>query len=276
MNLTIPRTPLIIEISAIHIAAFCVVTVGCMVVDPFGQMNPFTGVGLLIYWFFINAASYLSGELVTQNVFRFRDPNHRPFLTIVVSAAVAAVLVGGNVSLVILVMAYVAGIPFFLWPTFMAVTKLAFLIGLGRLFFFRREQLEALILEREAAAHALEEEQARAAAEMEGASADQESALAKRLPAYLGDNILYMRSQDHYVEVVTDKGNHLIKMRFRDAMEEVEPLHGLQIHRGCWVRHAAVVRAKTHNRRLLVETSDGIRHPVSRSFVPEVRAEMRL
>ena len=265
MQLSIPKTPLTIQISSSHAAAFSVVTIGCMLVDPFGHMNPLSGFGLLAWWFFINATSYLSGELVTQNTFRLRDPDCWPFGTIVVASAVAALLVGGNVSLVILIMTYVVDCPYFFWPTFSAVSKLAFLIAVGRLFFFLHERIAELAI---ASAPEVSEQTA--------VEAESGCALALRLPAYLGENILYLRSQDHYVEVMTDKGSHLIKMRFRDAMEEVKPLQGQQIHRSCWVRQSAVVRAKTHNRRLLIETSDGARHPVSRSFIPDVRAKMRL
>lgn len=275
MKLSIPKTPLFVHLSTTHIVAFGVVTFGCVLVDPYGEGNPLSGVGLFVWWLLINATCYLSGELIVQNVFRFRDPSKRPFLTILLGALAAATFVGGNVSLLVLVMSVILDIPFGFWLTFKTVSKMAFLIAVGRLFFFRQDALAVLLQKKEADARAMERAVSVSSEETKRGE-EPESALSQRIPAYLGDNILYMRSQDHYVEVVTDKGNHLIKMRFRDAIDEVEPLQGLQIHRGCWVRHSAVVRAKTHNRRLLIQTSDGTQHPVSRSFVSAVRAKMRL
>ncbi len=44
----------------------------------------------------------------------------------------------------------------------------------------------------------------------------------KRLPVELGRNLLHISSQDHYVEAVTERGSHLVLMRFADALAELQ------------------------------------------------------
>ena len=98
------------------------------------------------------------------------------------------------------------------------------------------------------------------------------SGLFARLPAELGRDIIALQAQDHYVNVTTTQGERLILMRMSDAAADLAGLQGMQIHRSWWVnlRHAAgLERTDTGAVRLVLR--NGIRAPVARSNVPEVK-----
>ncbi|MCY4608267.1 MAG: LytTR family DNA-binding domain-containing protein [bacterium] len=94
-----------------------------------------------------------------------------------------------------------------------------------------------------------------------------------RLPARLGEDLLHLHMQDHYVEAATPEGSELVLLRFRDALREVEILDGMQVHRSHWVARSAVSRVVRRDGRILLELSNGAKVPVSRSFQPALRAK---
>ncbi|MDF1777195.1 MAG: LytTR family DNA-binding domain-containing protein [Rhizobiaceae bacterium] len=97
-------------------------------------------------------------------------------------------------------------------------------------------------------------------------------ALMKRLPIELRGQLSHLSMQDHYVEVVTDRGSKLVLMRLADAISEVATVPGIRIHRSHWVALAAVARTRRDGDRLFVEMKDGTVLPISRSSVPAARA----
>lgn len=108
--------------------------------------------------------------------------------------------------------------------------------------------------------------------EIGGSPALTGNAFLKRLPPDLGRDIIRVSALDHYVEVQTRTGTTLLLMRFADALEELEDIGGLRIHRSHWVARQAIRRVLRQDRALLVEMVDGARLPVSRSQQGGVRA----
>ncbi|WP_419907184.1 LytTR family DNA-binding domain-containing protein [Hoeflea sp.] len=96
--------------------------------------------------------------------------------------------------------------------------------------------------------------------------------LLKRLPIELRGPLSHLSMQDHYVEVVTDRGSQLVLMRLADAISETEPVSGLQVHRSHWVAFDAVARTRREKERYIVEMKGGAVLPISRSHVPAARA----
>jgi hypothetical protein len=92
-----------------------------------------------------------------------------------------------------------------------------------------------------------------------------------RVPLPQRGKLLALIVEDHYVDIVTDRGKTLVLMRLADAMREADPIAGLQIHRSHWVARDAVVRSRRSDGRLLLELSNGMQLPVSRGFLPQVR-----
>jgi DNA-binding LytR/AlgR family response regulator len=97
-------------------------------------------------------------------------------------------------------------------------------------------------------------------------------AILERVPVPQRGQLLALSVEDHYVDIVTDRGKTLVLMRLADAMRETGSVAGLQIHRSHWVAHGAVVKVHRTGGKLLVELSNGMRLPVSRGFQPAVKA----
>lgn len=92
-----------------------------------------------------------------------------------------------------------------------------------------------------------------------------------RVPLPQRGKLLALVVEDHYVDIVTDRGKTLILMRLADAMRETGSVPGLQIHRSHWVARDAVVKAHRSEGKLLLELSNGMRLPVSRGFMDAVK-----
>lgn len=86
-----------------------------------------------------------------------------------------------------------------------------------------------------------------------------------RLPFDVRGNLVRIEAQDHYLNVVTQRGTALILMRLGDAIGEVA-VGGLQVHRSHWVALNGVTRHRRDKGRDVLVMSDGVEVPVSRSF----------
>ncbi len=56
------------------------------------------------------------------------------------------------------------------------------------------------------------------------------------------DELVAVEAADHYIQVHTTRGKELVHYRFGDALAELEPFAGLQIHRSAWVSDHGVSR----------------------------------
>ncbi len=56
------------------------------------------------------------------------------------------------------------------------------------------------------------------------------------------DELIAVEAADHYIQVHTTRGKELVHYRFGDALAELEPFPGLQIHRSAWVSDHGVNR----------------------------------
>ncbi|WP_299410844.1 LytTR family DNA-binding domain-containing protein [uncultured Roseobacter sp.] len=90
--------------------------------------------------------------------------------------------------------------------------------------------------------------------------------LQRKLPHHLGHDIITVQAQDHYVEVTTLKGSALVLMRLGDAVRDLEPLGGLQVHRSWWVNPAHLARTETGKSGQELVMTNGLSVPVGRSF----------
>ena len=96
-------------------------------------------------------------------------------------------------------------------------------------------------------------------------------------PSFIADveptvsgKIRVVEAQEHYVRVQTTDGAGLALCRFRDALRELRPLPGMQVHRSYWVADDVVtsVRKSRGGMRLVLDNGQEI--PVSRRFEMEV------
>ncbi len=97
-------------------------------------------------------------------------------------------------------------------------------------------------------------------------------ALLFRLPLEKRGALLAVTAEDHYIIVITTKGREMLLMRLADAMREVAPIAGLQIHRSHWVAMAGVIsvaRVGDGAEALLI---NGDRLPIARARMNDARA----
>ncbi|APX64905.1 LytTR family DNA-binding domain-containing protein [Sphingomonas sp. gentR] len=98
-------------------------------------------------------------------------------------------------------------------------------------------------------------------------------ALLDRLPPGFGPDIVALEMEDHYLRVHGAYGSELILLRMRDAVQEVAPLIGAQVHRSWWVARAAVRETHREGRGLRLVLTGGVEARVSRAMVPVLEAE---
>ena len=93
----------------------------------------------------------------------------------------------------------------------------------------------------------------------------------ERVPLHQRGALLALSVEDHYVDIVTERGKTLVLMRLADAIRESTGVPGLQIHRSHWVATSAVVKAHRIDGKVQLELSNGMRLPVSRGYLPAVK-----
>jgi hypothetical protein len=93
-----------------------------------------------------------------------------------------------------------------------------------------------------------------------------------RLPARLGRDLLCLQMEDHYVRAHTARGSDLVLVSLKDAVAELGPADGLQVHRSWWVARSAVASPVFSGRNLSLKLSNGLEAPVSRASVAKLRA----
>ena len=99
----------------------------------------------------------------------------------------------------------------------------------------------------------------------EAASTVDENVFMRRLPIEVRGPLVRIEAQDHYLNVVTARGQAMILMRLGDAKAELEGL-GLQVHRSHWIAPDAVRKHSRIGGRDMLTMADEMQVPVSRSF----------
>lgn len=95
----------------------------------------------------------------------------------------------------------------------------------------------------------------------------------ERLPLkYRNADLYAVSAEDHYLRVHTSLGEALILLRLADAMRELSGAEGLQVHRSWWVARAGVTDTRRRGGRLSLVLASGTEAPVSRTFLPAVKA----
>lgn len=252
-----------LNVPPMHIPIIVAVAVSCFLADPFGEGNDLNGVGLFLWWFMIVLISYVGGEGVAQNLFLPLTRQKRTVLAFCLgpAAGAAAVTVGNTVF--ILAVTSALDSPARIGPTIMSILPMAYVVAATRYTILFID--EVMQMRRTA--------EAPPPAEVAPAS---EPEILKRLPTYLGQDILYFRSRDHYVEFTTSEGTHFELLRFGDALDESVALDGVQIRRGCWVSIPAVQSSSNEGKKLVLVTRDGEKHVVSRTHKAQVKERLRL
>lgn len=92
-----------------------------------------------------------------------------------------------------------------------------------------------------------------------------------RLPAKIGTELICFEMEDHYLVVYTEKGNHMMLMRMKDALIELNDFEGMQVHRSYWVAFDGIMSVKKEARKIILIMKNGMEIPVSRKHQEFVR-----
>ena len=94
--------------------------------------------------------------------------------------------------------------------------------------------------------------------------------LNRRLPDGFEGTILRLTVRDHFVDVITSTRTITLRMRFADAVDEMEPVPGHCTHRSHWVVTQAITGAQRVNGKLWLRLPNDDLVPVSRKYRPEL------
>lgn len=157
------------------------------------------------------------------------------------------------------------------WKVTLFVFLIAVLFSALRRIYGRKELLRRL---------ALEEEDALAQdplgmmgvteVPLETSSAEADCRLLNRMPPGIGGAILHLSARDHFVDVELDQSLVTLRMRFSDAVAEMDGVEGFATHRSHWVAEAAVTGVERENGKLFMTLRNGSRVPISRSARPRL------
>ena len=247
------RELLAVTRSPLYWAALVAVGIVLGVAGPFGTYEALALPPRLAYWLLVVIVTYFTADLIVGvlKTVLFRE---RPGTAVtILLGAVAGPFVAGLVWLMNLwILPSAAGIaylPLLGYVTIMTATVAGVISYASGSLVAQQERGPAMPAE----------------------PAPQRPALLDRLPAAQRGRLLYLSMQDHYVEVVTDKGSHLVLMRLADAIGETTGTEGMQVHRSHWVARDAVAGSIRDGARLTLRLVNGAELPVSRSKLADVR-----
>ena len=215
-------------------------------IGPFGTGTDLPLFGRAIYWLAVVVGSFLAGSLVQS--LTFATVTAAPLL---VKVGLAAVCTGAVVSLFIvilnkLVFGYLPeGSE---WLRFLSTVCAICLVVSGVLTFASVQNARSLASEQ-----------------------GNRPSILERLPLEKRGTLLALSVEDHYVRVITSKGEEMVLMRLSDAIRETVGIAGTQVHRSHWVAFDQVIAARKESDRAILTLSNGSEVPVSRANVPAIR-----
>lgn len=93
-----------------------------------------------------------------------------------------------------------------------------------------------------------------------------------RLPPAWGDRLVALEMEDHYVRAHGPDGkSELLLMRLRDAVEELDGMEGMQVHRSWWVARNAIEGSRRVGRNLRLKLVGNLEAPVARDRASDLR-----
>lgn len=87
----------------------------------------------------------------------------------------------------------------------------------------------------------------------------------------MGPEVLYVRSQDHYLEIATDSARRFVRGRLADLAAHGHKW-GCSPHRSWWVADRAVKQSERKGRDIQLVLADGTKVPVGRSRLENVKS----
>ncbi|EBA03939.1 hypothetical protein RB2150_05548 [Rhodobacterales bacterium HTCC2150] len=82
--------------------------------------------------------------------------------------------------------------------------------------------------------------------------------------------LIRISASDHYLDVYSDQGHEMVRMRLADAIKELSGYPGLQVHRSHWIATRKVQKKVARDGKTFLVMQDGYEVPVSSSFAEKL------
>jgi hypothetical protein len=90
---------------------------------------------------------------------------------------------------------------------------------------------------------------------------------AERIPARIPvGEILGIKAEQHYIRVFTPHREYMVLYRFSDAVRELDPQLGLQVHRSYWISKSAIDTVRPSAKKFSLRLNTGATIPVSTPY----------
>lgn len=97
-------------------------------------------------------------------------------------------------------------------------------------------------------------------------------AFVSRLPQSLAPaDIVVIKAEQHYIKIFGPHRNHMVLYRFSDAVNELPPALGKQVHRSYWINTREIASVHARAKDFYLEMSNGEKVPVSGPYQGMVR-----
>lgn len=251
-------------------ATFASVVLVFWVTGPYGTGERLAAVPRFGFWLVLHSATWAIAIVSAVLANGLRERIASGFVRMMIGAAVASIPIG-------LVTTALAAATFSVAPTTGSVAAdIATGLVLSLLFcaltwMTMNREATVELSDTDTAAKASEEGADRVSAGLPYRTEPGRVPLLQRLKPANRGLPLHLTVSDHYTEVTTTLGRELILLRFADALGELGPVPGLQVHRSHWVADANVARLVRTNGRMTILLGDGTEVPVSRTYAASVR-----
>lgn len=93
----------------------------------------------------------------------------------------------------------------------------------------------------------------------------------KSIPLPKRGELWALQANDHYVNIITSKGNHMVYSSLSDAIAQTTPVNGVRIHRSFWVAENSLKDIVRKNNRYVCILKNDMEVPVSRQGMAHIK-----
>lgn len=251
-----------------QIAIWMLIALGATVMGPFGTYFALDWVSRAVYWFLLCGCSVFLAYLVHNFTRHFIGEDESPLMDAVHICSLTAVF-----------SPFVYGLNKFMaqnnphsTPGFWRIVLLVFVVSVLITAIRRLHHLHqnAETGEEMSGSIFMEADVARPVDTGDPVSAQADAhkdcRLHSRLPPGMREPILHLSARDHFVDVETATALYSLRMRFSDAVAEMDGVDGYATHRSHWVATGAIREPLRESGKQFLVLVNGTKVPVSRSF----------
>ncbi len=232
---------------------------------PFGTLEALSAVPRLIFWGVVVGLAATMGVFLRVAI-RLHLPSEQRIKAEVITTLLFSTLFGGVLICWVSFFAYVHDVNAYVPPWWRQIGYVAIvtvlLLGIRTFVFsMMNERARQIALAENDVEKKVEQKE-----EPPAPVAQFEPRLMRRLPEDERAPILWLTSEDHFVDVHTRAGSARLRIRLKDAISEMEGVEGFCVHRSHWVARSAIATAVKVGGYWRLHLTNGQEVPVSRKY----------